>query len=442
MIRLALRQFRLQGAIVVGLLAALAVTVLVTGKQLHDLYRTTVASCGSLHDCSTATTAFLRSDHFLQASLPPVVLVAPALIGVFFGAPLVAREIETGTFRLVWTQSVSRLRWLCTRLALVGLVAMAAAGILSLLVTWWFAPIDRLNLNRLSPAMFGVRGITPVGYAAFGFALGVALGVLIRRTIPAMALTLVGFLGARLAATYWVRPVLSSPRRIVTPLTMAGANPNSGGSGTGPPGSWVLSSQTIAGNGRIVGENGGIGQNGALGLHISNGGAVSIPAVGSCPGVHLPGGREGTAGTFAQAFNACARHLHLRDILTYQPASRYWPFQWYETAIFVALALVLVGACIWWLVLRDQRPSRKARSARADASRGEAASSVAETRGGAETPRVIGGEARVSSSTGRAAILPTRPSFLALVNARPLLSVLPRAPRFRLSSISPTARDR
>lgn len=434
MIRLALRQFRLQGAIVVSLLAALAVTVLVTGRQLHDLYQTTVASCASHHDCSTATTAFLRSDHFLQASLPPVVLVAPALIGVFFGAPLVAREIETGTFRLVWTQSVSRLRWLVTRLALVGVAAMAVAGILSLLVTWWFAPIDRLNLNRLSPAMFGVRGIAPVGYAAFGFALGVTLGVLIRRTIPAMALTLVGFLGARLAVTYWVRPVLSSPDRIVTPLTMAGAMPTNGASGIGPPDSWVLSSQTIAGNGRIVGENGGIGQNGAVGLHISNGGAVSIPAVGNCPGVHLPGGRESTAGTFAQAFNACARHLHLRDVLTYQPASHYWPFQWYETAIFLALALVLVGTCIWWLVLRDQRPSRRLRSARADASPGETLHSVGERRRGGETARLIGREARASTSRGHSAILHASPSFRALARAHPLFPVRPRTSRFRMSS--------
>lgn len=411
MIRLAWRQVRLQGVVVIGLLMAFAVTVLVTGQQLHALYRRTVVPCASHHDCSTATTAFLRSDHFLQASLPPVLLVAPALVGVFLGAPLVARELEAGTFRLVWTQSVSRLRWLLTRLALVGLVSTVAVGILSLLVTWWFSPIDQLNLNRMSPAMFGVRGIAPIGYAAFAFALGVALGVVTRRTIPTMAITIVGFLGARLAVTYWLRPVLSSPEKIATPLTMAGAAPSPGTSGLGPPGAWVLSSQTVAGNGQVVGENGGIGQNGSLGLHVSNGGAVSIPGVGSCPGVHLPRPRASSSETVAHAFNACARHLHLRDVITYQPASRYWPFQWYEAAIFLVLALVLIGASLWWLVLRDRRPARRVRAARADtASRGVLALAVTGqcedkaqglTGGGPELRLSRAGSRRTSSAKAR-----------------------------------------
>jgi len=197
MIALAWRQFRLQAVVAFGILALVATVVLVTGSHLAALYDANVVPCANSHDCPTATAAFLRSDHFFQAALPPVLLVAPALIGLFWGAPLVAREFETGTFRLVWTQGVSRRRWLLTRLALVGTASMAVTGLLSLLVGWWFSPIDRLNLNRMSPSVFGVRGITPIGYAAFAFALGVTLGVLVRRTVPAMALTIVGFLGAR-----------------------------------------------------------------------------------------------------------------------------------------------------------------------------------------------------------------------------------------------------
>jgi hypothetical protein len=39
----------------------------------------------------------------------------------------------------------------------------------------------------------------------------------------------------------------------------------------------------------------------------------------------------------------------IREAITYQPASRYWPLQWLETGIFLALALVLAGCCFWRL---------------------------------------------------------------------------------------------
>ncbi len=160
-------------------------------------------------------TAFLSSYRLMQAALPPVLLVLPALIGVFWGAPLVARELETGTFRLAWTQGVTRQRWLAVKLTLAGLASMAVAGLLSLILTWWFSPIDRVQLNQLTPAMFGVRGITPIGYAAFAFALGVTAGAFIRRTIPAMAATIVVFTGVRLAFTSGCG--LTSSRRCGSP---------------------------------------------------------------------------------------------------------------------------------------------------------------------------------------------------------------------------------
>jgi len=66
-----------------------------------------------------------------------IILVVPALLGIFWGAPLVANELETGTYRLAWTQSVTRKRWLAAKLGLVGLWSMAVAGLLSFIVTLW-----------------------------------------------------------------------------------------------------------------------------------------------------------------------------------------------------------------------------------------------------------------------------------------------------------------
>ncbi len=225
-------QARAQTAVAVAALAAAAILAAITGPRLLHLYDTVVATCGSRNDCASATTAFLSSYRLVQVALPPVLLVLPALIGAFWGAPLVARELETGTFRLAWTQSVTRQRWLAVKLALGGLASMAVAGLLSLILTWWFSPIDRVQMNQLTPSIFGVRGITPVGYAAFAFALGVTAGVFIRRTIPAMAATIVAFTGVRLAFALWVRPYLITPLQVTSGLVMPAASgpaPTAGG---------------------------------------------------------------------------------------------------------------------------------------------------------------------------------------------------------------------
>ncbi len=109
-------------------------------------------------------------------------LLSPRRCSASSSAPLVARELETGTFRLAWTQSVSRSRWLVVKFALVGGAVSALAGGLSLMAAWWANPINVLNENRFSPANFGVFGIVPFGYALFAFALAATAGLLFRRT--------------------------------------------------------------------------------------------------------------------------------------------------------------------------------------------------------------------------------------------------------------------
>jgi hypothetical protein len=353
MIRFAWLQARTQTAVAVAALAAAAILTAVTGPGLLHFYDTVVATCGSRNDCASVTTAFLSSDRFMQVALPPVLLVAPALIGAFWGAPLVARELETGTFRLALTQSVTRQRWLAVKLVLLGLASMAVAGLLSLILTWWFSPIDRVQLNRLTPAMFGVRGVVPIGYAAFAFALGVTAGVLIRRTIPAMAATIVVFTGARLAFTYWVRPYLFAPLQATSALVMpAGNGPPIPANGAVKPGDWILSDTVINGAGRVIGQNGGIGPNGELGIQVSHG-RPSLAGVGPCPN-KFPTLADGLRGSGAQppaAFNAavqeCINRLGIREVVTYQPLSRYWALQWYETLIFAGFAVALAGVCFW-----------------------------------------------------------------------------------------------
>ncbi len=209
MIRLTWIQFRVQAVVAFASLVVVAIGLAVTGPHLVHLYNISVATCAAHGDCSTVTTAFLRNDNSLRTLLGVAVTVIPGIIGIFWGAPLVAREIEDGTFRVVWTQSVTRTRWLAVKLGAIGLVSMAVAGLLSLMVTWWANPLDRAHMNAF--ATFDQRDIVAIGYAAFAFALGVAAGVLIRRTLPAMATTMVAFVTARLVMSRSVRPNLITP---------------------------------------------------------------------------------------------------------------------------------------------------------------------------------------------------------------------------------------
>jgi hypothetical protein len=316
MIRFASLQFRVQAAVAFGALAVVAVVLGVSGPHLTHLYDTTVASCGTHGNCSSATATFLSSYRLLQ-DLGNLVIVAPAIIGIFWGAPLVARELESGTHRLVWTQSVSRTRWIAAKLGVVGLASLAVAGLLSLMMTWWASPIDRVNMNKFP--VFAQRGIVPIGYAAFAFALGVTAGLLVRRTLPAMATALAGFVVARVAVTYWVRPSLEAPVHLTSALRMtAGMGYNQSNNGPisvtgGHAGDWVFSD-------RIIGQGG-----------------------------HAVGGNFLSQGACLQSRGSAACIGKLREVLVYQPGSRYWTFQIYEMAIFLGLALFFGAFCFWWM---------------------------------------------------------------------------------------------
>ena len=358
MIWLAWRQIRTQIALIFGLLAVIAIALAVTGPHLVHTYDTIVKPCSSDDDCATVTSQFLKSDRLLQ-QLGVVLLIAPALIGIFWGAPLVARELETGTFRFSWTQSVTRTRWLVTKLAVVGLAGVTSIGLFSLMVTWWSSPLDRVMGTPFSPSFFDRRDLVPLGYAAFAFVLGVTAGMLIRRTLPAMAATLIAFLGVRLAIFEWVRPHLMGPLGIVRPFNaQPGVTLGPAGYAYGHIGSadWIISEQTINRAGQVIGQNGGIGPNGNLSFNVGQNGSLTMAGVGACPNrvrSNIGTGRGPLGGPLsssaAHAFQTCADKLGIREVVSYQPLNRYWPFQIYEAAIFLCLALILAGFCVWWV---------------------------------------------------------------------------------------------
>jgi ABC-type transport system involved in multi-copper enzyme maturation permease subunit len=350
MIRLAWRQFRVPFAIAVGGLAVVAIVLGVTGSGLAHLYATTVANCRLHDDCQAATATLNAHDHALQVIVQALPLVVPVLIGMFWGAPLAARELESGTFRLAWTQGRTRWQWLVGKLVVVGLSSVVAMGLLSLMTTWWWSPINKANPNRFSPGLFGIFGVVPVGYAAFALAVGLLAGVVLRRTLPAMVTTLVAFIVARVVVSLWVRPHFASPVSLAVPLNTANGmgivkDPTGGVSVTaGPPtlpNALVSSAQLV--------NHSGQQPSGRVLERIC---PQLVAAVNSNqPPASGPSNAGPAPDAVQSAFNNCLAKVGttFHQVVTYQPASRYWPFQLAETALFIVAAIGAIALSYWWI---------------------------------------------------------------------------------------------
>jgi hypothetical protein len=348
---LAWRQLRTQAAIaalgLVGILVALALT----GPHILNVYDTVVLPCAAHGDCSAVTAHFQGLDAQLAQLCSALTTLAPVLFGIFLGAPLIARELEAGTYRLAWTQGVTRTRWIATRLALVTIVTAVLMALLSTAVTWWQRPLDLVNSSLYTD--FDQRDVVPVAFAVFAVALGAFLGAMTRRTLVAMAATIAGYFGACYLVPHYIWRDLFTPRRSSSPFSLQVTS--SGTSATiGPPqpNDWVISNQTVTGSGRVVGQDGEFGPNGNLGgFNVKSNGTAVFTGVGRCPNriPVSPGPHSHAIPETQAALQRCIDSFHLREVVTYQPASRYWPLQWSEAAIFVAIAVALGAGCVWWV---------------------------------------------------------------------------------------------
>jgi hypothetical protein len=334
---LAWRQFRTSAVVAGVALALMAVLLAVTTHGAHAL------SCAA-GGCPAPDGKLWRlsHDHLLQI-LSTLLVGLPAIVAVFWGAPLVARELETGTYRLAWTQSVTRSRWLATKLALVGLAAAVVCGLLSAMLGWWSSAA--VNRGRLAPDMFAERGIAPIGYAVFALALAVAAGVLLRRTLPAMAVALVGFTGVRMVMQYFVRAHLLPASHLTYPINgsstigVALHEPSGQLSLQVPHASishgWVFSTRVVDSAGHAPSAQ-----------FLRAACAKVIPGPGAAP--PRPGSHQAPPGA-VRGFQHCLASVGQRyhELVTYQPTSHYWGLQLIETAIFLALAGVLAAITFW-----------------------------------------------------------------------------------------------
>jgi hypothetical protein len=308
------RQHRQQLLASAGIVTFVALAALATALPVRDAYhRQALSSClpPSARPGCDLIVAHFRSEFASLAQAGRWLFLLPGL-ALLIGAPLLAREFEHGTIRLAWTQGVSRRRWLVSKTLLLGLAVVAAAAALGAIALWWRAPFDHVD-GRIAPSSFDIEGLVVPAYAFFALAVGVVAGLLLRRTLPALSLAAGVFVLTRLGVEKLLRP------HYLTPLHRVSA-------GTAPASrarDWVFDDTLVDGVGRRITT----AREDLAVLHAQH------------------------AGIDAQQYLAS---LGWRRLVTFQPADRFWTFQAIETGIFLALALLAIGAAV---VLLRRRPA-------------------------------------------------------------------------------------
>ena len=302
------REQRAETLIAAGILVVLAVVLLPSGLDMASVYHhdgianclganTTPVTCGAVLDS-------FRSQFGSLGNLVAWLTLLPGIVGVLLAAPFVS-QLESGAYRLDWTQSVTRSRWIAWKIALPVAAAVVFSVAVVELVTWWRVPLVHLS-GRLANTTYDSEGVVPVGYTLFALGLGLAVGVVWRRTVSALIVAFVGYFAARLFVDAWLR------QRLVAPASVT----------------WKAST--------------------GMPLDVQRGWEIReypsdrlghpLVARVSCPGGKgacvFPGKGVG--------------YVHS----IYEPASRFWSLQLHELGLFAATAALLIAFAAWWTARR------------------------------------------------------------------------------------------
>lgn len=305
MVWLSWRQHRVELLTVLGLglgLAALMTVVSIEAQSSSGAVRQSCAGAPG-PQCLTESINFGSQFTTIFEVFQGLLLALPGLAGIFIGAPLLAREFEQGTARLVWTQGITRRRWFAMKLGVILVVAAAVASVLGAVGSVMTGTPGGIFDSRWSS--FDLQGLVLVAYVIFGIALGAAAGAIIRRTVPAMAVTLVAFIAIRVAVYNWIRP------NLLPPLSWDTSNlaPNLGDS-------WYLGQRAVDLSGHPVSDQ-------YYQQLLANAGVL-----------------PGSLADYMRAHGVVVLQL-------YQPEGRFWLFQSMEAALFLILAVALIGLAVW-----------------------------------------------------------------------------------------------
>ncbi|WP_405066943.1 ABC transporter permease subunit [Kribbella sp. NBC_01510] len=307
-----------------ALLGLVAIYLLVTGLRMRSAWNT-VNACTPRQ---SRACNFEWNNFHDRYSNPGIIsaafLFAPLLIGAFAGAPLIGRELETGTFRYAWTQGVGRLRWAIALLVPGAVVVAVLTGAFGALVSWHDHPLWDADVTaRLGANEFPTTGIAVVGWSLLAYAVGVLAGFLWRRTLPALATALAIGFGLALAASRFRFHYLA-------PLKTKSLD-------------FVPGSQTIQ---QWWEKAGAVVSNSDLNATLQSAGVKQV---------NIGGGGKTTPTTPGDGTDPVTYLLHhgYTQWTSYQPGSRYWTFQWIEFGWLTALAVVLLAATLWLIRRRD-----------------------------------------------------------------------------------------
>jgi hypothetical protein len=301
------RQQRTETLITAAILAVLTLALLPSALHMASVYHDDgLAGClGSRPGptCEEAirsfTSRFESLDNFVAWAT-----ILPGLIGVLLATPFVL-DLEHGTYRLAWTQSITRRRWIASKLGLAVAVALVAAVVLTTFLTWWRQPLIRLN-GRMEGPEFDSTGTVVAGYVLFALGLALALGVIWRRAVPALVVAFAGYMAARIFVETWLRQYLVP--QVSAVWQARGPEPSS------LHHAWVLTEEPSDKFGHAI-----------------------APTLSFCSRAQLDAGR-------CPAFKHPPDYVHA----VYITADRFWELQGIETAMFGCVALVLLALAAWW----------------------------------------------------------------------------------------------
>ena len=314
------RQHRVALTGLVVALAAIATYTWIVGLQLHHAYAAELACHPAGSDaCLQLTSGFNSVGGFLTNGW--ILQLVPALIGAFVGAPVLAREMETGSYRYAWTQGFGRWRWALAKLVGLAVVVTAAAGAISVLFSWYYQPYfgadnqarSLSELTSLAPSLFDLRGVAFGAWTLAAFAIGALAGMLIRKVVPAIVVTLVAYAGLAIATGAWLRAHYFAP--IVTRSLNV------------PSSVWIVSQNWTKGD-QTVSQT--------VLYQVLQGAPAQVAGKGGGgPNLHA-----------LVAWQYLVQHGYIQ-VTSYQPAARFWAFQWVEAGWLLGLSVLLIAFTVW-----------------------------------------------------------------------------------------------
>jgi hypothetical protein len=195
MLRVTWIQHRASLLIMIAIFGLVAAFMIVTGLSVHAEYAKYLSNKCSYFgsspvnrgDCSNLGASLLHSLNILTI-VDTFMHVVPILIAMFIGAPLVAREVESGTYQFAWTQGTPRSSWLTMKLLFLGVTVVVLAIPLGLIASWYAQPVDAIGLaSHWQPGQFGVTAVTLPAICLTGLLAGVLIGAFQKKIVSAIA---------------------------------------------------------------------------------------------------------------------------------------------------------------------------------------------------------------------------------------------------------------